>query len=74
MREACQCIDTQTGKVGSFLYVHDLKAVSPVFNDLAELFSRIKKSGIRKIGNINHNNYLPIYLLNRPPLQSELDA
>lgn len=48
-RYCIQCTDIISGKVGDFLYEktpRGLMATSPVFNDLAALFTYLKEKGI----------------------------
>ena len=48
-KEAIQCTDKLTGKVGCFIYPSDkeMEAHSPVFNGLVELYVWLFKNGYR---------------------------
>jgi len=52
---AIQSIDRLTNKTGSFLYVDNMEAITPVFIDLKELFDYCKKNQINH--EYNSSNY-----------------
>jgi hypothetical protein len=48
MEYCIQCIDTQTGKRGDFLHVGNFRAISPVFDNLPDLFFWMEKHGYKR--------------------------
>jgi hypothetical protein len=52
---AIQSIDRLTNKTGSFLYIDNMEAITPVFIDLKELFDYCKENQINH--EYNSSNY-----------------
>ena len=52
---AIQSKDKLTNKTGSFLYIDNMEAITPVFIDLKELFDYCKKNQINHEYNLTNN-------------------
>lgn len=49
MQHCIQCVDRISGQVGDFLHHGDLHAVSPVFDDLQQLFAYMRANRLRLV-------------------------